>query len=343
MSEIHIDGSEGEGGGQILRTSLALAAITGKSVRFTNVRAGRSKPGLLRQHLTALRAAAEVCGARVEGDELGSQNVRFVPGAIRGGSYRFAVGTAGSACLVCQTVLPMLLKAEAPSEVVFEGGTHAMGAPSFDFFARVFVPLLQRMGAHVSAELETHGFYPAGGGRFVLRVEPVTQWTPIRLVDDEPLRVVSVTAMVANLSFTIVERELEAMGAALDVPEAQRRRMGVKSPGPGNVVMIELASDTARELVTAFGRRELSSEAVAHTAVDEARALLAAGVPVGQHLADQLLLPMALAGGGALRTLPLTLHSRTNIEVIQRFLPLRVTVDVVEGTGVTTLSLRTSP
>lgn len=341
MSELHIDGSAGEGGGQILRTSLALAAITGKSVRFTNVRAGRSKPGLLRQHLTALRAAAQVCGACVEGDELGSQSVRFVPGAIRGGSYRFAVGTAGSACLVSQTVLPMLLMADAPSEVVFEGGTHAMSAPSYDFFARVFVPLLQRMGARVSTEIESHGFYPAGGGRFVLRVSPVTQWTPISLVDDGPLRVTSVTAMVANLPFTIVERELEAMGAAFDVPAEQRRRMGVKSPGPGNVVMIELASETARELVTAFGKREISSEAVAQLAVDEARALLAAGVPVGQHLADQLLLPMALAGGGALRTLPLTLHSRTNIDVIQRFLPLRVATDVAADTGVTTLTLTT--
>jgi RNA 3'-terminal phosphate cyclase (ATP) len=232
MSELHIDGSEGEGGGQILRTSLALAAITGKSVRFSNVRAGRSKPGLLRQHLTALRAAAEVCGARVDGDQLGSQTLRFTPGTIRGGTYHFAVGTAGSACLVCQTVLPMLLLADAPSEVVFEGGTHAMSAPSYDFFARVFVPLLQRMGAQVEVRLDRHGFYPAGGGRFVLRVSPVEAWTPISLVDDGPLRVTEVRALVANLPFTIAERELAAMGDALDVPVEQRRGMGVKSPGP---------------------------------------------------------------------------------------------------------------
>ena len=119
----------------------------------------------------------------------------------------------------------------------------------------------------------------------------------------------------------------------------QRRGMGVKSVGPGNVVMIELASDTARELVTAFGKRELSSEAVAQMAIEEARAILTAGVPVGSHLADQLLLPMALAGGGAMRTLPLTQHSLTNLEVIQRFLPLRVATDVVPETGVTTLTL----
>ncbi|MBK8408283.1 MAG: RNA 3'-terminal phosphate cyclase [Sandaracinaceae bacterium] len=339
MSELHIDGSEGEGGGQILRTSLALAAITGQSVRFSNVRAGRSKPGLLRQHLTALRAAAEVCGARVDGDQLGSQTLRFTPGTIRGGTYHFAVGTAGSACLVCQTVLPMLLLADAPSEVVFEGGTHAMSAPSYDFFARVFVPLLQRMGAQVEVRLDRHGFYPAGGGRFVLRVSPVEAWTPISLVDDGPLRVTEVRALVANLPFSIAERELATVGDALEVPVEQRRGMGVKSPGPGNVVMIELTSDTARELVTAFGRRELSSEAVASQAVAEARALLGAGVPVGPHLADQLLLPMALAGGGALRTVPLTLHSRTNLDVIQRFLPLRVTTEVAPDTGVTTLTL----
>jgi RNA 3'-terminal phosphate cyclase (ATP) len=339
MNELHIDGSQGEGGGQILRTSLALAAITRTPVRFTRVRAGRSKPGLLRQHLTAVRAAGEVCGAQLEGDDLGSQTLRFAPGAIRPGRYRFAVGTAGSACLVCQTVLPILLKADGPSEVVFEGGTHAMSAPSFDFFAKVFVPLLRRMGPELDVTLEGHGFYPAGGGRFVLHVKPVGAWAPLSLVDDAPLRVTGVTALVSNLAFGIAQREIAAVGDALDVPEALRRGLGVKSPGPGNVLMVELTSDQNTEMVTAFGRRSVSAEAVAASAVAETRALLSGGVSVGPHLADQLLLPMALAGGGAMRTLPLTLHSRTNIEVIQRFLPVHAATDVDADTGVTTLTL----
>ncbi|MCB9626611.1 MAG: RNA 3'-terminal phosphate cyclase [Sandaracinaceae bacterium] len=338
-SERHIDGSQGEGGGQVLRTSLALSAITGTPVRVTRVRAGRSKSGLLRQHLTALRAAAEISGARVEGDELGSQTLRFTPGRVRAGRYHFAVGTAGSACLVCQTVLPMLLMADGPSEVVFEGGTHAMGAPSFDFFARVFVPLLRRMGAELEVTLERHGFYPAGGGRFVLRVQPVRAWTPLSLVEPAPLRVTGLTALVANLPFVVAQRELAHAGDALGVPAELRRGMGVKSPGPGNVLMVELASEHGTEQVTAFGRRGVSAEAVAQGAVVETEALLRAGVSVGPHLADQLLLPMALAGGGALRTTPLTLHSRTNLAVIQQFMPLSIS-DEADGSGVTTLTLR---
>src|SRR5258706_8068507 len=170
---IRIAGSFGEGGGQILRTSLSLSLATGKAFRIEKIRAGRERPGLLRQHLTAVLAAAEVGGAEVEGAALGSTSLSFSPGKVRGGEYRFSVGTAGSGTLVFQTVLPALMLAGEPSRIVIEGGTHNSAAPPFDFLARTFVPLLERMGPKVHLQFERYGFYPAGGGRFCAEVHPV--------------------------------------------------------------------------------------------------------------------------------------------------------------------------
>jgi len=169
---IWIDGSFGEGGGQILRTALSLSLATGIPFRIENIRAGRKNTGLLRQHLTAVRAAAEIGSAEVEGATLGSSALTFSPGAVRAGEYRFAVGTAGSGTLVFQTILPALLRAPAPSRVIIEGGTHNEFAPPFDFLATTLLPLIRRMGARVSLTLERYGFYPAGGGRFVAVIEP---------------------------------------------------------------------------------------------------------------------------------------------------------------------------
>ncbi|MGH7202433.1 MAG: RNA 3'-terminal phosphate cyclase, partial [Planctomycetaceae bacterium] len=172
---IDIDGSHGEGGGQIIRSSLALAALTGQTVRFRNVRAKRSRPGLQRQHLTAVRAAAEISAAELDGAELHSREFTFTPHAIEPGEHRFSIGTAGSTTLVVQTVLPMLLTAAGPSSLMLEGGTHNPHAPPFDFLARSFLPLINRMGPRVEAALDRPGFYPAGGGRFEVRIEPVSE------------------------------------------------------------------------------------------------------------------------------------------------------------------------
>src|SRR6185295_18962730 len=158
---LKLDGSVGEGGGQILRTALALSALTGQPFQIDRIRAQRRKPGLMRQHLTAVRAAAEVCQATVAGDSLGSMALSFVPGAVKAGSYSFAVGTAGSATLVLQTVLPPLLVAAGPSTLTIEGGTHNPLAPPFDFLERSFLPLVARMGPQFEARLERWGFYPA--------------------------------------------------------------------------------------------------------------------------------------------------------------------------------------
>jgi RNA 3'-terminal phosphate cyclase (ATP) len=324
---VHIDGSQGEGGGQILRTALALGAITGTSVVIENIRAGRAKPGLMRQHLTAVRAAAEVCGGALTGDELGSRALSFTPGKVRPGDYRFPIATAGSACLVFQTVLWPLLFAGAPSHVVFEGGTYNPKAPPFDFLAVTLLPLLRRMGARVDARLERHGFYPAGGGRIAVDIAPSTL-APIELLDAGPVRAQRARALVANLSAKIARRELDVVRAGLGWPEdACRVESITDAPGAGNVLFLELERDGVTEVFTSVGERGRPAERVAEEAVDEARRYLAADAPVGEHLADQLVIPMALAGGGAYRTGPLTLHSRTNIDVVRRFLPVEIAVE----------------
>ena len=179
MSKIRIDGSIGEGGGQIPRTALGLSLVTGKPFEIKNIRAGRRKPGLLRQHLTALKAAKQISQADVRGAQIGSSEFAFSPRRVRSGEYHFAVGTAGSTTLVLQTILPALMLADGPSTVVIEGGTHNPYAPPFPFLERSFIPVLRQMGVGIDLELNRYGFYPAGGGKFTIRIDPVKQLKPM--------------------------------------------------------------------------------------------------------------------------------------------------------------------
>lgn len=331
-----IDGSQGEGGGQILRTALGLSLVTGTAFRIEKIRAGRGKPGLLRQHLTAVNAAAVIGDALVDGAELGSQELVFRPRSVRPGALRFAVGTAGSASLVLQTVLPPLLTAGASSSLTVEGGTHNPGAPPFDFLARAFLPLLARMGTPVHATIQRYGFYPAGGGQLTVTITPCRRLEPLTLLDRGETRRRHIQAVVANLPASIGHREIHVavrkMGWSHDEAEVlvltgrQEARPLSAAPGPGNVVIIEIESEHVTEIFTGFGEVGVRAEAVAERAVRDARAYLAAQVPVGPYLADQLLIPLALAGGGAFRTMPLSRHSATNIAVIRQFLGVTVTV-----------------
>jgi RNA 3'-terminal phosphate cyclase (ATP) len=329
---IRIDGRLGEGGGQILRSSLSLSLVTGKAFRIENIRAGREKPGLLRQHLAAVLAAAEVSGGEVEGAEPGSSGLTFRPGPVRPGDYRFSVGTAGSATLVFQTVLPALMLASGPSSVEVEGGTHNMAAPPYDFLSRTFVPLVNRMGPNVRLRFGRYGFYPAGGGRFSAEIEPASALTPLHLGERGEITSRRVIAVVANLQRHIAEREVSTASSLLgwdDEPhliEATRQ-----SAGPGNVAMIEIGSSEVTALFTAFGRIGVSAEMVARSAAAEAREYMASKAVACEHLADQLLLPMALAGTGSFTAVRVSEHARTNMEVIGRFLPIRFETHEQEG------------
>lgn len=334
---IVLDGSYGEGGGQILRTALSLSLVTGAPFRIEKIRARRERPGLLRQHLTAVSAAQAAGQARVEGAELGSSELSFFPGRIRPGTYRFATGTAGSATLVLQTVLPALLIASGPSQITLEGGTHNPLAPPFDFLAETFLPVIERMGPKISAVLERPGFYPAGGGKFTVSIKPAAatakKLSPLDLLERGPIRRRQAKALVAGLPRQIAERELAVVerrlgwkGAELEAVVLPGRR------GPGNALLLEIGCERITEVFAAFGARGVPAEAVAESAVKEAQDYLSAAVPVGAHLADQLLIPMALAGQGSFRTLPLTPHAATNIEIIKKFLPVAIEV-AAEGEG----------
>jgi RNA 3'-terminal phosphate cyclase (ATP) len=327
---LQLDGSRGEGGGQILRTSLALAMITGKSFHLRQIRAGRPKPGLMRQHLTAVKAAAEVCGAETEGAELKSKKLTFEPGEVRPGQYRFDIGTAGSATLVLQTVLPALMTADGPSQLTLCGGTHNIHAPPFDFLAKAFLPLLRRMGPQVTATLVRPGFYPAGGGEVVVDIEPVPSLKPLQLLDGGRVLRRHATATVSQLPRHIAERELAMLCRKLSLSEQETTVDEVRSLGPGNVVFLEIQREHVTEVFTGFGQRGVTAEKVAAGVAREAAQYLDSDVPVGEHLADQLLLPLALAGGGCYRTTEPTPHTTTNVETIREFIDVSIAIEKVD-------------
>lgn len=316
-----IDGSQGEGGGQVLRTSLALSMVTGVPIRIVRIRAGRKEPGLKRQHLTAVRAATAVCGASVQGDSLRSTELTFRPGTVSGGQYSFAIGTAGSTTLVLQTVLLPLLLADEPTQIALEGGTHNPLAPPFPFLTDAYLPLINRMGPHVSARLERPGFFPAGGGRVVVEVEPCKQLRGFELLERGKAVRRSATAMVARLPRHIGERELKVVQRKLGwLPGEMHLEEVTDSRGPGNMVTALVQSEHVCEVFTAFGEVKRPAEAVANDVVRQCRAYLASAAPVGEHLCDQLMLPMAVAGSGTYHATSLSGHAETQIEVIKQFL-----------------------
>lgn len=318
---IELDGAIG--GGQVLRSALSLSMITGQPLHIHNIRARRSRPGLLRQHLTAVLAAAQVCGATTEGAQLHSQRLSFVPGPIQGGDYRFSIGTAGSCSLVMQTLLPALLQASVPSRVTVTGGTHNPLAPPADFLQRAFVPLLQRMGAQVELQLLRHGFVPAGGGELQALIQP-SSLQPLHLTARGAVQARRATTLSAGIAGHVAERELDRAAKRLDLLPAERHRQVLDAEhGPGNALLLEFTCEHLTEVFSALGQASLRAEKVADQAVEGARRWLASEAAVAEHLADQLLMPMALAGGGSLTTTHLSEHVQSNISVIERFLPVR--------------------
>ncbi len=328
---IKIDGSYGEGGGQIVRSSLALSLVTGRPFEIDNIRAGRKKPGLMRQHLTAVNAAAEVGCAKVTGNTIGSRKITFEPQTVNAGKYHFTIGSAGSTTLVLQTILPPLLVADKYTKITLEGGTHNPYAPPFDYLDKCFAPVINRMGPSVKMNLKRPGFYPAGGGRFTVEIQPVEKLDRIELIERGDITARRAKAYVANLPEQIGHRELKVIKQRLNWDKNWLELVEVKdSIGPGNLVTAEVRSENVTEMFTGFGMRSVPADKVPVPLVKEAREYLAAGVPVGRHLADQLLIPFAMAGGGRFRTVPLTMHSLTNIETIKKFLDVDFEVEKLD-------------
>jgi RNA 3'-terminal phosphate cyclase (ATP) len=326
---IILDGAQGEGGGQILRTALALSMVTGKPFRLVNIRAGRSRPGLMRQHLTAVSAAAQISNAETQGAAIGSTTLDFQPQRVSPGDYTFAIGSAGSTTLVFQTVLPALLLADGPSTLILEGGTHNPYAPPFDFIDRAFIPLINRMGPQITVSLQRPGFFPAGGGRFTATITPCAKLSPIEIPQRGNICRRRAHAHVAGLPGEIAVRELEQVHKQLNWADDELQISQLPTEfGPGNVLMLEITSEHANALFTAFGVKGASAEAVASDACQQARKYLADGAPVCSCLADQLLIPLALAGGGSFATLSPTRHTTTNAEVIKAFLDIEIEIKI---------------
>ncbi|MBX2859267.1 MAG: RNA 3'-terminal phosphate cyclase [Cellvibrionaceae bacterium] len=324
---IVINGSQGEGGGQIFRTSLSLAMCLNKPVRIENIRAGRAKPGLLRQHLTCLRAAQSICAAQVTGDELGSREVSFTPGKVRAGEYRFAVGSAGSTSLVFQTLLMPLIFSGASSALMLEGGTHNGFAPSFDFINIGFLPAIARMGYQADAELSRFGFYPAGGGAWRAQIHPAQGVKALDLTQRGGLKSRLALATSSQIPKHITERELaQVQKKCLWCGDELQQRI-VDSVGPGNIVSLRAISEHVTEVVEVVGEKQLSAERVAGRAAKAMNSYLAADVTVGEYLADQLLLPMVLGKGGQFTTQAPSKHFLSNVEVIKQFMAVDISVE----------------
>jgi RNA 3'-terminal phosphate cyclase (ATP) len=335
---IELDGSVGEGGGQILRTSLSLSMCTGQAFTLDRIRARRSKPGLMRQHLTCVQAAAKVSAATVHGAEPGSTTLVFEPGPVKAGDYEFSVGTAGSCTLVLQTLWPALMLAESQSRLKLGGGTHNPMAPPFHFLERCYAPLLRRLGAGSDLDLRRLGFYPAGGGEIDVSVHSAAETLqPFDLIErGRPIESYA-ECLAPALPGAVARRELDHLGRALGWEAGQLRTPPVRqNEGPGNALMATLAYENVSELFTQFGERGVSSDNVANALVKEVRAYEASIAALGPHLADQWALPLALAvwrrgGEGTYTCTELTEHATTNFSVIERFLPVRFVKEAVAG------------
>jgi len=321
---IIIDGSEGEGGGQIVRNACALSLVTGEPFQITNIRGRREKPGLMRQHVTAIEAACVIGNAECQGLSVGSTELTFRPGRAVAGDYQFAVGTAGSTGLVLQTILMPLIMADAPSHLVLEGGTHNMMAPPFEFIERCFLPIVNRMGPTVSARLVRHGFYPRGGGRIEVEIVPAPL-KPIDCIDRGALRGVSATALFAGLPFDIADREIKTARSFLDWPEeAYAVRQLPQGDGPGNALLLQADYEHVTEIVTGFGQLGVSAQSLAKTAAHRMAGYQASSAFTGPYLQDQLVLPFALARGGTFTTVKPGQHFLSACEGVERFLGVKL-------------------
>jgi RNA 3'-terminal phosphate cyclase (ATP) len=319
---IKIDGSIGEGGGQILRSSLSLSMVTGKPFTIINLRAGRQKPGLSMQHLMAVKAATAISNAEVKGDFLGSRDLIFKPWKLSPQEYIFDIGTAGSATLLLQTLLPPLLTAEGPLKLNLMGGTHNPFAPPFDFIQKTYLELIKKMGPQINTKLDTYGFYPAGGGAFEVQISPSKDLQPLEILERGKLQEINCWGIVSKLPIEIARNEVQLISKNLPVNSGTF--FEVDSPGPGNIIMIEIKSKNITEIFTGFGERGVYHEVVAQNVIKMAKHYLHGVVPVGKFLADQLLVPMAISGGGKFRTLNPTLHTLTSIEIINKFMNLKI-------------------
>lgn len=328
---VHIDGSYGEGGGQILRTALAFSAILNRPIKMTRIRAGRKNPGLQPQHLKCIEALAKITKAVTEGVQIGSEAITFIPGKILPGNYEFDIGTAGSVTLLLQALLLPLSLSESSSQLVMTGGTHVEWSPPFHYLTEVLFPTLHRMGIEVKAKIERWGWYPKGRGRAVIEIYPASEIKPVALTDRGALKRIYGISAVSHLPSQIALRQrdqaLKRIGEELELDVKIEVLSNMPSTGPGSFFFLVVESERAKAGFSSLGRKGRRAEEVADEAVDSLKAYLRSGASIDPYLADQLVPFMAFArGGSAFRTARITEHLLTNLWVIQHFLSLSVTL-----------------
>jgi RNA 3'-terminal phosphate cyclase (ATP) len=331
---ITIDGSIGEGGGQVLRSALTLAVMTGQAMQIDQIRAGRSKPGLRAQHLKAVRAAAKVSQAWVEGDEMGSTSLVFKPGEIRRGNYRFDIGTAGSTSLVLQTVFLPLSMSGGASTVTIQGGTHVPWSPCFHYLSLNWLPVLRQIGFQAEMEMSAAGFYPQGGGNIQAKIHPVSQIKPLTLTVRGQLKQISGISAVANLDRHIAERQrnrvVHRLGSRYPLNDLRIQKLPARFKGTFLLLLAEF--EDTRACYCALGAKGKRAETVADETIDALEVFMETEAAVDQYLADQLLLPWAFASGpSTLHTCEVTQHLVTNAVVIRAFTPVRIEIDGLLG------------
>jgi len=331
---VEIDGSFGEGGGQILRTSLALSLITGRPLQITRIRAGRKKPGLAAQHVRAVEASCAVCRGQVEGASLGSTEIAFVPSQVVPGQYTFEIGTAGATSLVLHTLYLPLALAGGPSELTIRGGTHVAWSPSFHYLRDQWRPALALIGLDVEIEIRRAGYYPKGGGEILARVFPRAKVDRLKLERESTPTAAKVTVVSTRLPTHVAERQvrtarklLEQQG--LEVSSEVEEYDGI---APGTATHVRIPTGRGGGMYTALGERGLPAEKVATRAAEQAIAFARSDAAIDKYLADQLVLPLALAEGTSeYTTNEITEHLVTNAEIVSQFLP--VDIDVVGAKG----------
>jgi len=327
---LELDASMGEGGGQIVRTCLALAMCTGTAITLHNIRARRGNPGLRAQHLAAVHAAAAICGAQVAGATHSSRQLTFEPAQVRPGRYEIDVGTAGSTMLVFQTILLPLSLCSAPSEILLRGGTHNPRAPPFEFVRDAYLPLLARLGFSARLTLERHGFFPKGGGVVRASIEPFRRAGALDLMERGPVRAMTARVVLSGLPEHIAQREVAVLRSQLDLPPGSCATDTVAAYGMGNALHVRVDCTHVTTVFAGFGIRGVSAEKVAAEVALEVQHYLAANVAVDGYLADQILLPLALASGGRFSTQQPSTHTQTNAAVIRKFLPLQYEASELE-------------
>ncbi|VVB54793.1 RNA 3'-terminal phosphate cyclase [uncultured archaeon] len=333
---INIDGSKGEGGGQMLRTSVALSAVTGEPVRIFNIRSKRENPGLRPQHLTAAKAAAQMSDAKVEGLEVGSTEVSFTPRKIIGGHFRFDVGTAGSTPLLFQAILPVALSAPQPVSLTLIGGTDVSHAPSSDYVEKVFLPLLSNFGANVEFKVKRRGYYPAGGGIIEAEIQPLTDPKPLVLLERgniESIHGVS-HAHKELAKRSVAERQSKSARTPLYnsfhmAPSLANQYVDSLSLGSGITLWGVCKNSTIG--ACALGGQNISSETVGLEAANLLTCELNSGAAVDSHLADQIIPYIALYGG-EIQAAKITRHCETNMDVARQFkLNIKAEGNIING------------